>query len=153
MERMPLGIRDSAFDHKPPAILRGVFTLSPQLRPTLVRATPKSAGSRRNANARYRGISIEIVLTGLIVPGIVFFAIPLGLAVLLLRSARWSLVLAALVAAVFLYGSLAYPATVQRLQHPEDVRPFLDAGLRTVGLAAALVGSAVASLRALRQGA
>ena len=97
------------------------------------------------------GTVIEIALTGLIVPGIVFFAIPLGMAALLLRPARWSLILAALVAAVFLYGSLAYPVTIQRLQHPEEVWPFLDAVLRTVGLAAALVGSAVESLRPLRQ--
>ena len=68
------------------------------------------------------GAVIEIALTGLVMPGAIFVAIPLALAVLVwLRSDRISLAIAALVAAVFLYGNLAYPVTMQRLEHPEDI--------------------------------
>ena len=94
------------------------------------------------------GAVIEIALTGLVMPGAIFVAIPLALAVLVwLRSDRISLAIAALVAAVFLYGNVAYPVTMQRLQHPEDIGPFVDAALRTLGLAAALAGSATLALR------
>ena len=94
------------------------------------------------------GAMIEIALTGLVMPGAIFAAIPLALAVLVwLRSDRVPLAVAALIAAVFLYGNVAYPVTAQRLQHPEEVGPFVDAALRTLGLAAALIGSTVSALR------
>ena len=97
------------------------------------------------------GAAIEIALTGLVGPGVVFVAIPLGLALLVwLRSDLVILAIAALVAAVFLYGNVAYPVTSQRLQHPEDLGPFIDAALRTLGLVVALAGSAIAALRPRR---
>ena len=93
------------------------------------------------------GAAIEVVLTGLVMPGAIFVAIPLALAVLVgLRSDRLSLALAALVAALFLYGNVTYSVTVARLQHPEDLGPFVDAVLRTLGLLVALVGSAAAAI-------
>src|SRR5438309_8336031 len=64
------------------------------------------------------GAGIEVVLTGLVMPGAIFIAIPLALAALVwLRSDRLSLGLAALVAALFLYGNLSYSVTLVRLQH------------------------------------
>jgi len=94
------------------------------------------------------GAAIEIALTGLVIPGIAFAAIPLALAVLVwMRTDRLSLAVAAVVAAVFLYGNVAYPVTAQRLQHPEDLGPFVDAALRTLGLAAATLGSAAGAIR------
>ena len=94
------------------------------------------------------GAVIEIALTGLVMPGAIFAAIPLALAILVgLRADRVSLGVAALIAAVFVYGNVAYPVTAQRLQHPDDLGPFVDAALRTLGLAAALVGSTVSALR------
>ncbi len=93
------------------------------------------------------GAGIEVVLTGLVMPGAIFVAIPLALAaVVWLRSDRLSLGLAALVAALFLYGNVSYPVTIARLQHPDDLGPFVDAALRTLGLLAALVGSAAMAL-------
>ena len=93
------------------------------------------------------GAGIEVVLTGLVMPGAIFIAIPLALAALVwLRSDRLSLGLAALVAALFLYGNLSYSVTLVRLQHPDDLGPFVDAALRTLGLLAALIGSAAMAL-------
>ena len=93
------------------------------------------------------GAGIEVVLTGLVMPGAIFIAIPLALAALVgLRSDRLSLGLAALVAALFLYGNLSYSVTLVRLQHPDDLGPFVDAALRTLGLLAAPIGSATMAL-------
>ena len=93
------------------------------------------------------GAGIEVVLTGLVMPGAIFVAIPLALATLVwLRSDRLSLGLAALVAALFLYGNVTYSVTVARLEHPEELGPFVDAALRTLGLLAALIGSGAAAI-------
>jgi hypothetical protein len=97
------------------------------------------------------GAGIEVVLSGLVIPGAIFVAIPLTLAALVwLRSDRLSLGLAALVAALFLYGNVTYSVTLARLQHLEQLGPFVDAALRTLGLLAALIGSAAAAI--IRQG-
>jgi hypothetical protein len=91
------------------------------------------------------GTAIEIAITGLVVPGVVFLAIPLALALLVfVRPGIASFLIATSIAAIFLYGSLAYPLTMERLRHPGDIAPFADAALRTVGLATAFAGSAAA---------
>src|SRR6266550_1170154 len=99
-----------------------------------------------------RDRGLEVAMRLLAVVGFVATAIGAAIEVALaglvwMRSDRVSLAIAALIAAVFLIGNARYPVTMERLQHPEDLGPFIDAASRTVGLVAAFVGSIGAALR------
>ena len=97
------------------------------------------------------GILLVLAVGGVFVPlGVVFGLVPFAAAAALLIPTRWVTLVAVVVGALFLFGSLRASATAARLADPGDIVPFAASLLQIAGAAIALIAGLLATFRPAR---